>query len=213
MFRKKIPATILILLACYASVEGLRLVTGPKGKVLLDRRISSRARGNPGAPLWIVEYVDFQCGICGRASGVLREYLEKHPSKIYLQVRFRPLVLTHEFALKSAVYAECAASQGKFWPFYEILFARQAAWASSSSPDDLFHSYVKEIGLNVERLDMCVQDEAVKKRIIAEKDEAMDLGVTSTPTFFINGRMVIGLDALKEDLAALFPEKKGETAS
>lgn len=206
--RKKIAATLLILIACYASVKGLRYLTGPKGKILMDRRVSSRAKGNPGAPLWIVEYIDFQCETCGRASSILRETLEKHPSQIYLQARFRPLVLSREFALKSAIYAECAASQGKFWPFYDILFERQKDWVSSSSPDDLFHSYAKELGLNVKKLDICVQDEAVKKRVIAEKDEAMDLGVKSTPTFFMNGKMVVGLEALKEELNVAFPEKK-----
>jgi len=174
----------------------------------MDRRMSSRAKGDLSAPLWIVEYIDFQCVTCGLASEVVREYLEKYPSKIYLQIRFRPLILTHEFALKSAIYAECAASQGKFWPFYEILFKRQKDWVSSSSPDDLFHSYAKEIGVNVKKLDACLRDEAVKKRVIAEKDEAMDLGVKGTPTFFMNGKMVVGLEALKGELEAAFPEKK-----
>ena len=170
--------------------------------------MSSRSRGNPAARFWIVEYIDFQCSTCGRASGVLDGYFKKYPSQIYLQVRFRPLILTHEFALKSAIYAECAASQRKFWSFYEILFERQKDWAASSSPDDLFHSYAKEIGMNLGKLDHCIHDEAVKKKVIAEKDEAMDLGVKSTPTFFINGKMVVGIDALKEELAAAFPEKK-----
>lgn len=212
MFCKKIAATVLILLACYASVEGLRFLAGPKGKWVMDRRISSRSKGNPGAPVWIVEYVDFQCGSCRLASGVLQETFKKYPSQIYLQVRFRPLVLAHLFALKSAIYAECAASQGKFWPFYEILFERQKDWGSSSSPDDLFHSYGKEIGMDLKKLDACIRNEDVKKKVIAEKDEAMDLGVKSTPTFFVNGKMVVGLEALQEELAADFPKKKEGTS-
>ena len=210
--RKKIAATILVLLACYASVEGFRFLAGPKGKLVMDRRVSSRAKGSPKAPVWIVEYIDFQCGTCGRASKVLGEYLEKYPSQIYLQVRFRPLVLSHEFALKSAIYAECAASQGRFWAFYEILFARQKEWASSGSPDGYFHAYAEEIGMDPKRLDACIGDEAVRKRVVAEKDEAMDLGVKSTPTFFINGNMIVGIEALKGELEAAFPEKEGSAS-
>ncbi len=205
---QKIIATFIVLALCGGAVQAGRYFTGPKGKFIVDKRVSARSKGSPKASLWIVEYIDFQCGACSRVSGILREYLEKYPSQIYLQVRFRPLVLTHPFALKSAVYAECPASQGKFWPFYEILFTRQNDWASSDFPDDLFHSYAKEIGMNVKKLDICIQDEAVKKKVIAENDEAIDLGVKSTPTFFMNGKMVVGLDALKEELEAVFPEKK-----
>lgn len=213
MLRKKIFATVLVLVACYASVEGLRFLTGPKGKFYFDRRISSRAKGNPGAPVWIVEYVDFQCRTCRLASSVLREYMDRHPSQIYLQVRFRPLVMTHFYALKSALYAECAAAQGKFWPFYQLLFDRQDDWKDSFETDELFISYAKEAGLDVKALELCVADPRTKERVVVEKDEAMDLGIKSTPTFFINGRMVIGLDALREDLAMLFSGKEGETAS
>ena len=211
--RKKILATVFVLVFCAAFVQGLRLLTGPKGKFLLDRRVASRAKGNPGAPVWIVEYVDFQCGTCRLASVVLHEYLERTPSQIYLQVRFRPLVITHLYALKSAIYAECAASQGKFWPFYDLLFQHQDQWKDSLDADGLFVSYAREAGLDTKKLELCVSNPEAKKKVIAENDEAMDLGIRSTPTFFINGKLVVGLEALKEELSVHFPAKKETAAS
>ena len=208
MIRKKILATIFVLVFCYAAVQEARLVAGPKGKFFFDQRVSSRAKGNPGAPHWIVEYLDFQCRPCRQAGPVLRSYLTKYPSQIYLQARFLPLILTNPYALKSALYAECAAAQGKFWPLHDLLFDRQESWESADDPDKLFVGYAKEAGLDLEKLKACIQDPSVKNKVVAEKDEAINLGVQTTPTFFVNAKKVVGVQALKEELEAYFSKKK-----
>ncbi len=208
MLTKKILVTVFVVMACYAAVQGVRLVTGPKGKFFFDKRVSSRAKGNPGAPLWIVEYLDFQCPPCRQAGPVLRSYLNKYPSQIYLQARFRPLLVSHVYALKSALYAECAADQGKFWVYHDLLFDRQEDWKSASDPDSLFFGYAKEAGMDLRKLDKCVHDPAVKERVIAEKDEAVGLGIQTTPTFFVNSKKVVGVQALKEELETFFSKKK-----
>lgn len=200
-FQKKTLATFFALVFCVAAVQAGRYFTSPKGKLVFDKRATARAKGNPNAPIWIVEYVDFQCRTCRLGSAVLKDFVARHPGKVYLQVKFRPLVITHPYALKSAIYAECAANQGKFWPFYEALFDHQDEWKDSFETDDLFTAYARAAGINPKQLTACVADPETKKRVVAEKDEAMDLGVRSTPTFFINGNMVVGLEALKEELA------------
>ncbi|HTL70662.1 MAG TPA: thioredoxin domain-containing protein [Candidatus Eisenbacteria bacterium] len=201
LLTRKLTAACVVAAACVALVTGGRALFGPGGRLAADRGIAARSKGDPKARVWIVEYLDFQCLACSQAGPLLREYMEKHPSEVYLQARFYPLIRTdHRYGVKSAIYADCAAVQGKFWPFHDLLFEKQAEWSASEDPDAVFHGYARGLGIDERRLSACVDDPAIKKQVLGEKAEAMDLGVRSTPTFFINGRMVVGLESLEDEL-------------
>ncbi len=204
VLKKKFLITGLIVVACLTAIGLARQMTGPRGELFPDRRIVARAKGNPKADLWIVEFVDFQCGTCRTASLVMKEYLSKYPTQFYLQVRFHPLEKTHPHAMQSAIFADCASRQNKFWPYETVLFERQEEWIQSPDPTDQFHAYGQTVGLDRAKLDACVEDPATRERIAKEKGENEALGVRATPTFFINGKMVVGTKALKEVLDPYF---------
>ena len=72
----------------------------------------------------------------------------------------------------------------------------------------LFHAYAREAALDKGKLDACLEDNSVLEEIRAGKDSAKSMGIQSTPTFFFNGKMVVGVRAMKEELDTYFPEEK-----
>jgi len=208
--KAKFKAVIFVLLLSISSVYAARaLITSQNAVPRLDKRNEARVKGTPNAPLWIVEYSDFQCDNCRQAYFVMKEYLEKYPSQIFLQVRFYPITRQHLYALKAAIYAECAAGQKKFWEFHDILFEKQDEWAVSQDPDSLFLGYALKVGIDPKVLEACVNDPKIKGKVEEEKIAGRDIGVDATPTFFIGGKMITGAKALREELEAYFsPEKE-----
>jgi protein-disulfide isomerase len=98
-----------------------------------------------------------------------------------------PLVGIHPQAMGASLAAEAARRQGKFWEYHDKLFANQ----KKLEPDDL-KRYAQELGLDMARFDQDRQDPELKTKVQADMAEATSLGVKSTPTFFINGRLVRG---------------------
>lgn len=207
---KKIAVTLLILLGCWGSVWIGKNLLPKYLPAKVEAKYHARAKGNPKAPLWIIEYLDFQCASCRESMKFLEEYLAAHPREIYLQVRYYPLIHNHRYALKSAIYADCAAKQGKFWEFSESLFKNQVQWAVSPEPDVFFEQTAAKLKLDVAALKACVTDTSVKDAVLAEKAEGKSLGITMTPTSFVNGKKIIGLSAIKAELEQYFKEKKSD---
>ena len=213
----KFFATFVIISLCVGSIHGARFIFGPKGKVTFDQRILSRSQGSPNAPVWIVEYMDYQCPACQKAFFIMEAYLKEYPSRIHFQVRFHPLK-QHSHGPQSALYAECAAKQKKFWPFHRILFESQKEWETEILVDDRFHDYAEKAGLNLRALDACLAEPITAQTVEKENTDSLALGVNQTPTFFVNGKMIAGLKGMTEELKKLFPDlvltdKKDETTS
>lgn len=209
MKRAKFLAAAVLAALSLASVAVGRHYFGPKGRLAFDPRVSSRAMGSPHAPLWLVEYLDFQCQSCRTAASMLHKAIEDHPGQIYLQVRYHPLMEAHRHALKAAVLAECAARQKKFWPLHDELFENQALWSDTENPDAFFKHYAQKAGLDLKRLEACEKDSAVKKAVIDENEEGMALGVSITPTVFLNGKIAAGVPAISAALDEYFRSEKG----
>lgn len=210
---KKLLASALVVLACAGSVElGRRYF--PKNAPAIDDKYRERSRGNPGAPLWVIEYMDFQCESCREALPLMDGYLKKHPREMYLQVRYYPLILNHLYALKTAIYAECASRQKKFQEYSHALFESQDEWADAVEPDSILRRLAAEKKLDLKALDGCVEDASVKEAILSEKAEGKSLGVRMTPTFFVNGAKVEGVPAVSVELDGYFEKlKRGGKAS
>ena len=209
MSKPKAIAGAWIILACFLAVFAGRALWGPSGRLPMDKRLTARSKGDPKASVWVVEYFDYQCGACKAASAWLDEYIAQHPGRLYLQERFHPLQ-HHPFGLRSAVFAECAARQGKFWPLHDKLFESQDTWSQSKETEALLRQYAVEAGADADKLDACLADPSAEQDVVKERDEGLALGITSTPTSFVNGKMLVGVQRLKEDIAARFgdPEEK-----
>jgi protein-disulfide isomerase len=146
----------------------------------------------------LVEYSDLQCPACKgahdffktiEASGSADFNITKKVTFIY---RYFPLFQIHYKAYVASYAAEAAGKQNKFWEMTDLLFDNQQTWEKSSNPQkDYFLTYAKELNLNVEQFKKNSDSSEVKNRVAADLREAEQMGVNSTPTFFLNGQKVV----------------------
>lgn len=198
----KKDSTVLIVVLAVAVVIGVKyFADASRGQI--EKGIKARAKGDPKAAIQIVEYIDFQCPACAQGAQYLKQCLRKFPDKFYLEMKYYPLGM-HRHAFVAAQYAECSAQQNKFWPFHDLVVERQNQWRDLQSATDTFRQIAQEAELDLKRLDVCLQDERVYRVILEEKQKGTMLGVKSTPTYFINEKMVVGYRSLGTELGALF---------
>ena len=165
--------------------------------------------GPADAPITIVEFSDYQCPFCRRwHEEVYEQLLAAYPGKIRMVYRHLPLTSIHPDAMGAAQAAMCAGEQDAYWPFHNKLFS------SDSLSQQTFLQYAQELSLNVEQFQTCITEEKYKDAIQADSDFAVNLGVRSTPTFFINGLALVGAQPLEvfqqlidKELAGEIPQK------
>ena len=149
-------------------------------------------KGPASAPITIVEFSDFQCSYCKRVVNVLEQVLERYPDKVKLAFRDFPIVNIHPQAQKAAEAAHCAAEQGKFWEFHDLLFEKQ-----DSIPTTNFADYAKTLGLEVSTFQTCIDERKYQEKVERNYAAGAKAGVSGTPAFFINGRLLSGAQPLE----------------
>ncbi|WP_251440517.1 thioredoxin domain-containing protein [Microbacterium sp. USTB-Y] len=143
--------------------------------------------GGKGA-VTLVEFLDFECEACGAWYPVVEELRKTYAGKITYVVRYFPLP-GHLNSTNAAVAAEAAAQQGRFEDMYRRLFATQPDWAEAkTSRADVFRGYATELGLDMAAYDKAVADPATITRVEQDLNDGQNLGVNSTPTFFLDGK-------------------------
>ncbi len=203
----KTNATILVLVFCIVAVSSVRLALTALRNNFAKTTVLARVKGNPKALVRIVEYLDFQCPACAKGGLLIEEYMKKYPSKIRLEVKYYPITQIHTHALKSTLYSECAARQGKFWEFHHFLLKEQSRWERLIDVDAAFLEKAKDLRIDLDKLQACVDSEEARTLILDEKEQAKNLGVKSTPTYFINDKMLVGPKSLKDELHFYFGGK------
>ena len=164
----------------------------------------SPVRGDPDAKVAVIEFSDFQCPFCGRAVPTLDQIQKTYGDKVRIVFKHLPLQM-HSKAPAAHAAAEAAHRQGKFWEMHNKIFANQA----EMSPEK-YREYARELGLDLARFDRDVADAAVKKRIDEDRAEATRLGISATPSFFVNGRYLPGAVPF-EQIKAMLDEDLGKT--
>jgi len=142
--------------------------------------------GPASAPVTIVEFSDYQCPYCRRAQEVVDELVAKYKDKIRLVHRDFPLE-GHPRAFPAARAARCAHEQGKFWDYHRGLLT-----GTGDFSDQDFKSRAQALGLDAGKFDTCLQSPRHDEEIQASLEDGTRIGVTGTPAFFINGRMLFG---------------------
>jgi protein-disulfide isomerase len=142
-------------------------------------------RGNPKAAVTLEEFSDFQCPLCGRLAEPIREFEDEFGDRLRVIFHYFPLV-SHIHAREAAYAAEAAGLQGHFWEMHDLLFKEQAAWSTADDARALFVSYATRLKLDADRLSKDMTSEKVKDRVDADVKRGNTLGVTVTPTIFIN---------------------------
>ncbi|GKT07034.1 hypothetical protein DSTSK_03390 [Desulforhabdus sp. TSK] len=146
----------------------------------------SPSLGPDDAKILVVEYSDYQCSACRSSHGVVRQIREAFAGKIRWVFKDLPLKM-HKDAKKAAQAAHCAAEQNKFWEYQDILY---------TTPDGLGQEQLEkaavQVGLAPEAFRQCLESGRHAEAIEREVAEAKKVGIESTPSFIINGKIIVG---------------------
>ena len=170
-----------------AVIRGERTATLP---MTLDVPVDperDHVRGDPSAPLTLVEYGDFECPFCSRATGVVHELESRFAQDLRYVFRHLPLTDVHPHAELAALAAEAADSQGHFWDMHDVLFENQ----DELEFEDLI-GYAADLGLDVERFTRELEEERHAERIREDIASAEASGARGTPTFFVGELRHVG---------------------
>ena len=146
--------------------------------------------GSIDAKVVIVEFSDFQCPFCAKAAPTVTLLKETYGDKILFVYRDFPISSIHPEAGKAAESAQCAFEQDRFWEYHDLLFEKQQEWAGLGTPK--FKEYAAGIGLNASKFNDCLDSGRYGSEVEADLQEGTHFGVTGTPTFFINDKIVVG---------------------
>ena len=145
--------------------------------------------GEEDAPVTMVEFSDFQCPYCARFFEQTFPQLKENyikTGKVKLAFRHLPLSF-HQYAQKTAEASECANEQGKFWEYHDTVFNNQ-----DQLSDTILSTWAGEIGLDVKKFDDCLESGKYKEKVQADSNDAGSYGVSGTPSFFVNGKLLVG---------------------
>jgi protein-disulfide isomerase len=153
----------------------------------------SPSAGGKDAKVTIVEFSDFQCPFCAKGAEIITKLKKKYGNKIQVAFKNFPLPF-HKQAKKASLAGLCVNEQdsGKFWKLHDTMFADQ----TKLSPKDLKES-VKKLGIDYAKFEKCFEENKYEAKIAKDIKEGEAIGVKSTPTFFVNGKLVSGAQPLE----------------
>lgn len=139
----------------------------------------------------LVEFLDFECEACGAAYSFIEQLREQYAGKVTFVLRYFPIP-SHANANNAAYAVESAARQGKLEDMYKRMYDTQAEWGESQdSKADLFRSFAEDLGLDMAQYDADVASPEVAARVQKDVDDGTRLGVSGTPSFYLNGQRLI----------------------
>jgi protein-disulfide isomerase len=186
----------------YVSKDGKTLLRGEMFDMSTDPFAANRAKlhiaGNPSmgpadAPVTVVEFADLQCPHCREADDAVKGLVEHY--KIRLIYKDYPLSSIHPWAETAAIGARCAFMQSPdaFWKVHDAVFANQDSIVVDNIQEKLAE-FAAQAGLNASAFKACMSSAEAQKAVKANHDDGTELGVDGTPTFFVNGRPLVGGD-------------------
>ena len=193
--KSKKNTAVIIIFVCIAVVFGAKAYFGSSANGL-NSGAQTKVKGSSDAPLNIIEFIDFQCPACAKGAQYLKEEMERYPQLIRLELKHFPLQM-HKHGYLSAQYAECATEQRKFWEMHDLLLARQNNWKRLDDPRPAYSQMATEARIDGEELKACVASGRPNKVIDRNKVEGSGRSLRSTPTYFVNGAMVVGQKSLE----------------
>lgn len=174
-------------------------------------RPDSPTLGAADAPVTLVEFLDPECESCASFSPIVKKILKDYDGKIRLVVRYMPL---HPNSMKAANLTEAAGEQGKYWQMQELLFQKQAEWGERhgapptvqpANIEELFEKYAMELGLDINKVSAAIKENKYKDKLERDRRDGQTLGVMKTPSFFVNGRILVRFS--EADLRALIDDE------
>lgn len=156
------------------------------------------SEGNKNAKVTLIEYLDFECPTCAAYYPLMKELKEEFKDDVLFINRYFPLS-GHINGMSSAIAVEAAGRQGKYWEMHNIVFEKQREWGGKSVINTaIFEEYAKEIGLDVEKFKSDVKLSEVREKVNKDRNSGQSLGVTGTPTFFLNGVKIVNPQTIED---------------
>jgi protein-disulfide isomerase len=162
--------------------------------------------GPEDAEIVVVEFSDYQCPFCKRwFDQVYQPLLAAYPGQIRLVFRNLPLTSIHPDAMSAAVASMCAEEQGSFWQFHDKLFSDEYGLGRNA-----YTRYATDLELDTAAFESCLDSGKFDQFLQEDMDFSLNLGVRSTPTFFVNGLAVVGAQPLDVFKQVIDKELAGE---
>lgn len=162
--------------------------------------------GPEDAPITIIEFSDYQCPYCTQwHTEVFGKLRENYADKVRIVYRDFPLESIHPEATPAAEAANCALEQGKFWEYHDQLFTNQQKLGKEG-----YREFAGQVGLDLEQFDACLEERRYAEEVQADLNYAVQLGVRSTPTFFLNGIPLVGAQPYEVFSQVIEQELAGE---
>lgn len=182
---------ILVLLGAVFALSALRPAPGAtEASPLLTLVADDYTKGAENGKVVLVEYLDFECEACGAYYPILKQIEEEFGDRVTFVARYFPLQ-SHKNGLPAALAVEAASRQGKFWEMHDLLFERQKEWGEKQVVTPaVFEAYAQELGLNMAQFKLDVASASVKERVDRNLNQAMELKLQGTPTFFLQGKKI-----------------------
>src|SRR5215470_3006399 len=152
----------------------------------------SMVRGPAAAPVTIVEWSDYQCPFCRNAQEALARLRAEFPDTLRIVFKDFPLRM-HPLAVPAALAARCAGAQNRYWEYHDMLFVAQPDFSREQ-----LVGYARRLGLDVDAFSQCFDSRQFLDAIAVDQREGLAAEVRGTPTFFINGRKIVGALPLDE---------------
>ncbi|CAN5430877.1 DsbA family protein [soil metagenome] len=183
--------------------------------VVMDQAALARVPGIPigpeSAPVVIYEFADFQCPGCAQYATfvmpLVKQRLVDEGTVRYVYYDF-PLVSIHQHAFLASRAGRCANEQGRFWEYHDILYGRQPRWSAARDATPLFVDYAADAGLDRRAFESCLRSDRYAEEVSQNMRLGESLGVTGTPSIFVNGRRLQQIPAYS-DLERIVREEAG----
>ena len=185
----------LLSLASAGGAVGQTVAQGGGQETAGKNSLGARSLGSPTAPVTVYEMSDFQCPYCRRHAVDVFPLLDQTYVKTgkvhWIFINF-PLTSIHPNAAAAAELAVCAARLGKFWPLHDLLFKYQDTWAPLKEPGPFLLSLADSASVPHQAMEECLTTGATRPEIEADVEGARRSGAQSTPTFYIEGGLLVG---------------------
>ena len=152
--------------------------------------------GEQSAPIFILVFSDFQCSFCKQFSEVIQpRIINEYVATGKVRMEYRHFVVVDsntgtDESNRAAQASECAGEQGRFWPYHDLLYARQQGEASGAFSDENLRGFAAELGLDAERFDTCLSSNRYANKIQVDKLFAQQQNIGGTPAVFVGGKLV-----------------------
>jgi protein-disulfide isomerase len=150
-------------------------------------------KGDPNAPVTIIEFADFQCPFCGKFFAETKPQIdEQYIQNGKVRLGYWNFAFLGDESTWAAESAECAADQDKFWEYHDKLYASQSGENQGAFNKDNLKKFAEELGLDTKSFNECLDSGKYTSLIQEDTSTSSALGVQSTPTFLVNGQAIVG---------------------